>query len=493
MTMIWSGEVAAERSFAISSWLFARALGVVLLIAFVSLGVQSAALFHSDGITPIATFVSSAKAAGHHALQHPSLFWWSSSDRAIAACWWLGVGASFLVVVGFVPRASLMVAWLAYMSFVSVGWPFMSFQWDTLLLETTFTAAFVAPWCGFDRLRTHREPNRIARFALWWLLFRLIFRSGYVKLASGDPTWADLTALQYHYWSQPLPTVLGWYAAQLPTWFQKLSCLAMFAIELGAPFLIWIPLPWARRAAAAAIGALMLLVGLTGSYGFFNLLTVVLCIPLLDDRALSRLPWFGTVKSAPPAPKTDRHVDVAAPALIIAITALLFFVGTFGGGPPRWLAPLYPFGTFNNYGLFAVMTTERREIELEGTRDGETWIPYVFKYKPGSVDRAPVLAAPHQPRLDWQMWFAALGEYRRNAWLADTMRRLLEGNSNVVGLLEEDPFVDEPPKQVRAIIYRYEVTSIEERRETGNWWTRDERALYAPILGVPIGESRTDE
>ena len=157
-----------------------------------------------------------------------------------------------------------MVAWLAYMSFVSVGWPFMSFQWDTLLLETTFTAAFVAPWCGFDRLRTHREPNRIARFALWWLLFRLIFRSGYVKLASGDPTWADLTALQYHYWSQPLPTVLGWYAAQLPTWFQKLSCLAMFAIELGAPFLIWIPLPWARRAAGAAIGALMLMVGRTG-------------------------------------------------------------------------------------------------------------------------------------------------------------------------------------------------------------------------------------
>jgi len=369
---------------------------------------------------------------------------------------------------------------------VSVGWPFMSFQWDTLLLEATFTALFFVPWRLYDRRAAHPEPNVVARFAMWWLLFRLVFRSGYVKLASGDPTWADLTALEYHYWTQPLPTVLGWYAGQLPAWFQKLSCVAMFVVELAIPFLIWVPRAWARRAAAASIASLMVLIALTGNYGFFNLLTIVLCIPLLDDRLLSRVPWLAVPPRASPEEGPARRIDTAGPAVIVALTAALFFVGTFGERPPRWLGPIYPFATFNNYGLFTVMTTERREIELEGTSDGKTWIPYVFQYKPGAIDRAPAFVAPHQPRLDWQMWFAALGDYRRNAWLADTMRRLLEGSPAVSSLFADDPFADEPPKQVRALIYRYVPTTVEERRDTGDWWQRDERALYAPLLGVPI-------
>ena len=475
--------MADDRSFATSSWVFARALGVVLLVAFGSLGVQSAALFESNGIAPIATLVDAAKAADHHVVQHPTLFWWFAGDRAIRACWWLGVFAAVAVVVGLLPGPALLVAWLAYLSFVSVGWPFMSFQWDALLLETTFTAAFFVPWRMSTGGRTRGEPNPFARLALWWLLFRLVFRSGYVKLASGDPTWASLTALEYHYWTQPLPTALGWFAHTLPSWFQKLSCVAMFVVELGAPCLIWVPRVWARRAAAGSIGALMVLVAMTGNYGFFNLLTLVLCIPLLDDRLLARFPAIpGPEPRAGPLPAGA----VAGPVLIITVTAALFFVGTFGAGPPRWLGPLYPFSTFNNYGLFTTMTTERREIEIQGTHDGEHWVPYVFKFKPGPIDRAPGLVAPHQPRLDWQMWFAALSDYRRNAWLTAMMRLLLEGNATVAGLLHENPFEDEPPAQVRALIYRYRPTSIEELRKSGDWWKRDERALYAPILGAPI-------
>jgi hypothetical protein len=476
-------------SYAISSWLFARALGLVLLIAFISLGVQAQGLFGSTGVVPIAQLIGSAKRAGHGVWQHPSLLWWSSADTTITMVWVAGALAAVALLVGLVPRAALVVSWLSYLSFVSVGWPFMSFQWDTLLLEASFTAFFFVPWRLWDRPSGHTEPHPLARWAMWWLLFRLVFRSGWVKLASGDAAWADLTALTYHYWTQPLPTLVAWYANLLPTWFDRLSCVAMFIIELGAPVLIAIPRPWARRTAAGSIIGLMLLIALTGNYGFFNLLTIVLCLPLLDDRAMQRVVPLRSDDASPP-PRPERTSwgtwPGVAPALVIAVSAVIFVTGTFGQRPPRWLGPIYPLSTFNNYGLFAVMTTERPEIVIEGTRDGERWTPYVFPYKPGPLGRAPVWVAPHQPRLDWQMWFAALGDYRRNPWLANLMRRLLQGEQPVLDLFDDNPFEGDPPKQVRALIYQYELTTPEERDATGHWWKRGERALYAPILGVPI-------
>jgi hypothetical protein len=237
----------------------------------------------------------------------------------------------------------------------------------------------------------------------------------------------------------------------------------------------------------------MILIALTGSYGFFNLLTIALCIPLLDDRLLARLlPARFRPGAAVERDSAWNNRRGIAPALILALTAIVFFTGTFQERFPRWLGPVYPFSTFNNYGLFAVMTTERPEINLEASRDGESWQPYVFRYKPGPLGRAPVWAAPHQPRLDWQMWFAALGDYRRNMWLANLMRRLLEGEPAVIGLLERNPFGDQPPKQVRAILYRYRFATPEEREATGRWWERSDRRLYAPILGEPIESIRTE-
>jgi len=483
-----------DRRYAISSWLFGRALGGVLLIAFVSLGVQAKGLFGAGGVMPISLFVESAKSAEHSFWQHPSALWWSSSDTMIAALWIIGSIASASLLLGWMPRAALAISWFAYLSFVSLGWPFMSFQWDTLLLEVSFTAFFFVPWRFWDRFALHPEPNPVARWALWWLLFRLVFRSAYVKLASGDPTWADLSALTYHYWTQPLPTVLAWYTNLLPAWFQRLSCLLMFVVEFGAPVLIWVPRVWARRSAAGAIIALMGLIALTGNYGFFNLLTIALCIPLLDDGLLARFvpSRRGADASARPAAKS-KPWSALAPALLIALSATIFFTGTFGRGVPAWLSPVYRFGTVNNYGLFATMTTERPEIDLEGTLDGETWRPYVFRYKPGPLQRAPVWAAPHQPRLDWQMWFAALGDYRTNAWLGNLMGRLLQGEPSVLALLEENPFQGEPPRQVRAVIYRYELSNRGEREASGHWWKRRDRLLYAPILGVPIEPASTEE
>jgi hypothetical protein len=476
-----------ERTFTVSSWLFARALGAVLVIAFVSLGVQAQGLFGSNGVMPISMFVEAAKSAGHSFWQHPSALWWASSDATITGVWTVGVIAAFALLAGLAPKAALLVSWFAYLSFVSLGWPFMSFQWDTLLLEVSFTAVFFVPWRAWDRLGGHVGPHPVARWAMWWLLFRLVFRSAYVKLASGDPSWADLSALTYHYWTQPLPTPLGWYANLLPDWFQVLCCALMFAVEFGAPLLLWVPRAWARRTAAGSIIGLMVLIGLTGNYGFFNLLTIVLCLPLLDDRLLLGIVPNGYAP-AEPARETPRRLPWPAvgPALIIVLSAAVFFPGTFGSRVPRVLGPIYPFSTFNSYGLFSVMTTQRLEINLEGTGDGENWRPYVFRYKPGPLGRAPVWTAPHQPRLDWQMWFAALGDYRRNEWLANLMTRLLQDEPSVLRLLDDNPFRDEPPKQVRALIYQYELTNADERNATGQWWKRRDRMLYAPILGVEI-------
>lgn len=412
----------------------------------------------------------------------------------ITIVWVVGVVAAVALLLGLLPKAALAVSWFAYLSFVSLGWPFMSFQWDTLLLEVSFTAFFFVSWGVRDRLGPHPEPHPVARWALWWLLFRLVFRSAWVKLASGDATWADMTALTFHYWTQPLPTALAWYANLLPDWFQKLSCVLMFIIEFGAPILIWVPRAWARRTAAGLIAALMFLIALTGNYGFFNLLTIVLCIPLLDDGFLGRFVPNRFTSDAPPRRESKWNTwPGVAPTLVIALSAAVFFTGTFGQRVPGWLSPVYRFSTFNNYGLFSVMTTERREINIEGTLDGETWKPYVFRYKPGPLERAPVWNTPHQPRLDWQMWFAALGDYRRNAWLGNLMTRLLQSEPSVLELIGENPFEDGAPKQMRAVIYRYEFTTGDEHKASGRWWKRRDRVLYAPILGAPIEPASTAE
>ena len=485
---------SSRQTYAISSWLFARALGGVLFIAFVSLGVQAKGLFGANGVTPIAMLVTQAKSAGHKFWQHPSALWWDSSDAMIRAVWLIGVMAALALLLGFLPKLALAVSWFAYLSFVSLGWPFMSFQWDALLLEVSFAAFFFVPMRVWDRPSGHPTPHPIARWALWWLLFRLVFRSAWVKLASGDAAWADLNALSYHYWTQPLPTALAWYANLLPDWFQELSCALMFAIEFAAPVLIFLPWAWARRTAAAAIIVLMLLIAITGNYGFFNLLTIALCIPLLDDRLLTR--FFPRRFEAEPRPSRRTKWNAwpgVAPALIIAVSATIFVSGTFAKRLPTWLGPVYAFNTFNNYGLFAVMTSERPEIEIEGSDDGQNWKPYLFRYKAGPLGRAPQWNTPHQPRLDWQMWFAALGNYRRNVWLGNLMRRLLEGEPTVLALIEENPFEDEPPKQIRAVVYRYEFTDRDEHDATGQWWKRRDRALYAPILGVEIKPASTEE
>ena len=483
-TLFQMNDLSEDRSYRLSSWFFARALGVVLLIAFVSLGIQVMGLFGSTGIQPLAQWIASAHSAHHTFWDHPSVLWWATSDIAIQTVIWVGALASVTLIVGCVPKLALLIAWGAYLSFVTVGWPFLSFQWDSLLLEVSFASIFFVPWKLCDHLQTHAQPHPIARWVIWGILFRLVFRSAYVKLASGDPVWANLTALSYHYWTQPLPTSLGWYAAQLPSWFQKTSCVLMFIIEFGGPLLILVPHTRTRRLAAILITILMATISATGNYGFFNLLTIALCIPLLDDTYIKKLlPFLKRATTTNIRSPSHSHAQAIAPSVLFAMSLIVFWTGTFGAGTPRFMLPVSRLMLVNNYGLFAVMTTERPEIVIEGSINGEHWTPYEFKYKPGPLNRAPVWSQPNQPRLDWQFWFAALEDYWSNPWLGEFIKRLLNEDPTVLALLKHNPFEEQPPSQIRAIIYSYRFTTLDEREQTGNWWQRSEYPhLYMPII-----------
>ena len=475
----------------LSRWLFLRLLGLVYLAAFISLWVQIDGLVGSRGILPAQDlFARAAAALGRERYWLlPTLYWLSPSDAMLHGLCAAGTVLALLLVVGIAPVLCLAGLWLAYLSLEVVGQDFLSFQWDILLVETGFLAIFAAPLDVWPRLRREAPPRRAIVWMLRWLLFRLMFSSGAVKLLSGDPTWRDLTALEYHYWTQPLPTWIGWYASLFPPSVQKISCASMFAIELGVPLLIW---GGARQRLVAfvALTSLQLLIFVTGNYGFFNVLTVALCVMLLDDsvwpaRARRLLESAAPLRGA----AWPRWVTAPVAALLLLLGVLQMFspsrVGLDWPAPLRFLErAAAPLRLVNGYGLFAVMTTTRPEIMVEGSDDGETWTEYEFRWKAGDLSQPPEFVEPHQPRLDWQMWFAALGGYDQNPWFVAFMRRLLQGSPEVTALLRRSPFPDHPPRYVRAVLYLYRFTDLAERRATGHWWKREPQSLYLPAVSL---------
>jgi len=454
---------------------FLRLLGVTYLAAFVSLWVQIDGLIGSRGILPAADYVGAvaSQLGPSRYWWLPTLYWLSPTDSMLHGLCAAGTLLSLSLILNLAPALCLAGLWASYLSLTSIGQDFLWFQWDSLLCEAGFLAIFVAP------LAKGAEAPKAIVWLIRWLLFRLMFSSGAVKLLSGDPTWRNLTALDYHYWTQPLPTWIGWYANLLPEAAQRASCAVMLAIELLVPMLIWGGAA-ARKIACAAFVALQLLIAATGNYGYFNLLTIALAVMLLDDEAAT---------SSPTARAWPRPVIVT----VASVIGLLSFLATFG--PSRfgqeWPAPLTtlrrtlaPLRLVGNYGLFAVMTTERPEITVEGSADGTTWRAYEFRWKPHDPARAPSFVAPHMPRLDWQMWFAALGSYQQNPWFLAFMLRLLDGSPAVRGLLANDPFPNEPPRYVRATLAAYTFTGWTERRETGRWWNVEPRGFYLPAVSL---------
>jgi len=460
--------------------LFVRGLGLVHLMAFVSLWVQIIGLVGSRGLLPavkVAAIVQE-RWGWSAAFKAPSLFWLWPSDWMLHGLCGAGVALSLLVLLGRAQGPALVGLWALYLSVYYAGQAFLSYQWDLLLIETTFVALLVAPWQW--KSSDAPEPSPLAMTVLRLLVFKLMVLSGLVKVWSGDVAWSEYTALTWHYWTQPLPNPVSWWADRLPLVVHKVSAALTLGIE--------IVLPWAlfagrrgRLAFFAGTATLMGLLGVSGNFGFFQPLTLVLAIALLDDDAVLAVVRRVRGTSGGPAfvgttrlgPSWRPYVVGTVATVLIGVNAMALDA-TFRGplNLPKWeqraLTRAWPWRSANSYGLFAVMTKERPEIVLEGTTDGVTWREIPFRWKPGDVDRAPPIVAPHLPRLDWQMWFAAFQRCDENPWVPVLMDGILEGRPEILALLGPDPFGDERPVQVRATVWSYTFA------EAGSdaWWSR---------------------
>ncbi len=499
MTNLFWGQDVLRPTYQISGYFFPRLIGLIFLFAFLSLWVQIDGLAGSRGILPVAAHLEavqnhfSAAGSPHDAwLQVPSLLWFGASDTMLHV--WLGAGAlaSLLLVLGILPAFSAFVAWLCYLSFAAAVPVFLNFQWDALLLEAGLLAVFYVPWRRYLAFGSS-APSRLGRLLVWWLLFRLMFESGVVKLfgydATGRNAWLDGTALDYHYFTQPIPVWTSWWFDALPGWFHMLSLGGVFAIELIAPFLIIGPRRL-RMTAFWAFTALMVLIMLSGHYGFFNLLTLVLCVSLVDDSSWpswlrGRLrPSNGNDERVSVAEKIHGKVLPVFAVLVVFLTAaqllmVMRLVSPATVGP--LLGPFAPLRSANSYGLFSVMTTERPEITIEASTDGRTWEPYRFRYKMDTDDNSLPFLLPHMPRLDWQMWFAAL-EYRASGqpppWIMPLLGRLQEQSPDVLGLLSEENAATSAPAYFRLRLDLLTFASPEERGNTGKFWQAEPLPAY---------------
>ena len=532
--------------------LILRLLAGVHLVAFVSLWVQIDGLIGSRGILPAREFFAYLeRVLGDGALERfaraPSLLWFGSGDAALHALCAAGVVLSLLAIAGMATAPVFGALWLCYLSLVWGGQTFLAFQWDTLLLEATLCAVLLAPlgWPRPGPRGTHpgarpRQPSMAALRAAFraapdaaaagpglWLLrllaVKLMFLSGAVKLLSLDSTWWRLTALDVHYFTQPLPVSASWYAHHLPDWFHRLSVLVMFGVELIVPCLLIASCAPLRRSPGAApradlrrrrlrttgtalLLALQLLIAATGNYGFFNLLTAVLCLSWLDRGVVLRLPGAARPPASSMAAtgvraRASRIRRVAATAILLlslltsareltrslprgpgtprAAAATADFIGRSLVDPAApLLRAVAPFRSINGYGLFRAMTTSRPEIVVETSADGATWNELAFRFKPGDLDRPPRAAFPHMPRLDWQMWFAALDPGGAD-WLGSFVQRLFEGEPAVLRLLGRESRQAGPPNYLRLRLYDYRFS---EPGAGGEWWRREFLHDLSPVL-----------
>ncbi|MGR8932882.1 MAG: lipase maturation factor family protein [Gammaproteobacteria bacterium] len=470
------GNGLSPDSGTIVAWLFLRGLGLIYLAAFGSMATQIDGLIGSDGILPLGDAL--ARIAEQFPQQNywrfPTLFWFGDSDTALDAVCYAGMAAACLVVLNIFSRSALIACFLLYLSIAAAGQDFTAFQWDIFLLESGFLAIFLT-W-----------HSRIVIFLYRFLVARFMFMGGVVKIASGDPTWANLTALDYHYLTQPLPSPLAYYAYFLPEWWHKLCVAGVLFIELIVPFFVFLPRPF-RLFAAWSFIVLQLSIILTGNYTFFNLLTLLLCLFLFEDRDFVKFVPGRLVlhlQQQRPAGWTAGFSAGVWGVFTLAILGTHLWMAQTHRVPP---APLLTaiqaaaaFSVVNNYGPFSVMTTERDEIIVEGSQDGDHWAEYGFKYKPDALDKPLRWNIPHQPRLDWQMWFAALESPRPGGWFENFMQRLRQGSPPVLALLAYNPFPDRPPAFLRAVLYRYTFAPPALRTATGQIWQREKLRRYWP-------------
>ncbi len=467
----------------IASWVVSKALALTYFVAFLSLSVQVLGLYGSRGILSIDHLLNILdKELGASRFRHfPSIFWFASGDFILKAACMIGMLASTLAFLGFSQTWMLLLCWVMYLSFCSCGQVFLSYQWDNLLLETGFIGLFFAPFSFEWKPFASYEIHPMVMGLVWLLLFKLMFSSGVVKLTNKDPDWKNLSALRFHYWTQPLPNPVAWFLAKAPLGFQKFSCALLFFIELIVPIFIFIP-GIVSFIAALFLILLQALIILTGNFAFFNLLTLGLCFSVIADQfwVFTSTEWILPIGVS---------TEVAVVVLVVLLPGNLFWIYKTLFEKSKsldfmlpWMRFLFPFRITNPYGLFAVMTKSRPEIVLEGSNDGHTWLEYEFKHKPTKLTQRPPIIAPFQPRLDWQMWFAALEGFNENMWLQNLVTRLFDESTEVQELLAHDPFDGKSPKLLRFVRYNYEFSSWESLKSKGQWWKRSLPTPYSPTF-----------
>jgi len=470
-------------NYVLISWLFLRGLALIYFSAFASMAVQIEGLIGAYGILPVTDKLALIESIypQQKFWQLPTVFWFNASDSLLQSVCYAGMTTACLLFFNIFSRFALFVCYILYLSIVTVGQDFTQFQWDDFLLESGFLAIFLT-WGSGITVLLYR-----------WLLARFMFMGGLVKIASGDPSWANLTALHFHYETQPLPSPIAYYAFHLPDWFNKICVAGVFFIELLVPFFVFLPRPF-RLFACCSFVLLQSAIILTGNYNFFNLLTLLLCLFLLEDRDIAKIMpqrQVAAILQNKPKPGNLAHMCAG----LWASTVLLICSGYIWHyhikmpliEPLRSLLAINSkLLLVNNYGPFAVMTTKRNEIIIQGSNDGSHWLNYEFKYKPGKLDHELGWNIPHQPRLDWQMWFAALGSPYKGHWFNNFLIKLLEGSPAVLSLLEKTPFPDRPPVYIRAMVYHYSYTSLTQHARNGQIWQRQGGQLYSQVHTLSV-------
>jgi hypothetical protein len=465
-------------------WIFLRCLGLIFFSAFYSLAFQIQGLIGPRGILPAGRYLD--EVAGmlpglSRFYSVPTVLWLGSGSGALTALVWIGLLASALLIVNVWPRGSIAVCLILFLSFISAAQDFSAYQSDGMLLEAAFLSLFFAPRGWRPGLGIDHPPSRASLFLLRWEWFRIYFESGVVKLLSGDEQWRNMTAMDHYYENGPLPTWIGWWVHQLPHGFHAATAVATLVIELFLVWLAWLPRPF-RLACFAVVTLLQIGIIVSANYAFLNYLVLVLGFLLLDDRALAKVGFPLPASVQERAPVAGWRILGAAAALVWVFWATVIVFLPISrdpvlGAPARALAP---FRIANPYGLFAVMTRARYEIEFQGTVDGRTWVAYPFRYKPQEPAEAPGIYAPYQPRFEWNLWFASLGPWQQNLWVLDVEERLREQSPDVLALFRRDPFEGRPPQAVRTVLWQYWFTDRATRRATGEWWRREPLGAWGP-------------
>ena len=487
-------------------WLWLRALGLLFLSAFVALAYQIRGLIGTLGILPADDYlrqVTQVVPGAGRFWDVPSVFWMGASDRALMTGVTIGVIASLLLIANVWPRAMTAICTILFMSCVAVLQDFSSYQSDGMLLEAGFLSFFLAPRGIRPGLGADDPASRAAYFLVQWEWFRIYFESGVIKLASGDPTWRNFTAMDEYYQNGPFPTWIGWYVQHFPHWYHAMTVGITFAVELVIVWALFLPRPY-RIACFFVTSALQVGIIATANYAFLNYLVLAEGVLLLDDGLFehAQLWWraqaIPRLRGAARLFATPREAAVRATSAGVLATEAIVLTWVFVATLPPFIAPttggmslpsavtvpmrsLAPFRIANQYGLFAVMTPARYEIEFQGSRDGMHWTAYPFRYKPQDLRTPPPIFAPYQPRFDWNLWFASLAPWQQSQWVALVQMKLLDGDEAVLSLFRANPFAAAPPTQVRTVLWQYWFTSEATKRATGAWWRRE---LVGPFSGT---------